>query len=265
MDRKVFEMVAGGVENALSGLGYRRTEAEAAEAKEKEREAQFLGESAAYSVLYQEDNKRFSLRTCGVDDGKPNGTWKNLSMWLYDPETDTPDQAKSIVEDFEETLTGPKQTAAMKTRKKRKKDDDNNVDPLFFFNRFVGVFPELKEELNEERATYGDLRAVTFAREHLLPKINALINNPAEKSRVTRCCQLFNDMYVSGDMDVRSIITIVLLDGLKGEKGVETVRSQLSEELLPSYKAALKMKGKKVKPEKQKKKKKVRADTLLDR
>jgi hypothetical protein len=259
MDQKAFEIVAGGVETALSGRGYRRTEGEA---QKNGHEVLFLGKGNAYSVLYQEKEKRFSLRTCDMDGEKPDGKWKSLAMWLYDPATDTPAQAQSIANDFMETLTGPKQTAAVKTRRKRKKDDDSNVDPLFFFNRFVGVFPELKDELNAEKSMYGDVRAVTFAREKLLPKINALVNNPAEKSRIARCCQLLNDMYVSGDMDVRSIITIVILNGIDGESAVETVRSQLSEELQKSYKAALKFKGKKVKPEKKKKKKKFIADIL---
>lgn len=263
MDQKVFNMVAGGVESALNGQGYRRTDGEAQ--GEDGKEALFLGEGTAYSVVYQKSEKRFVLQTCDVEEDKPDGKWKYLSMWLYDPETDTPVQAQSIVDDFVETLTGPKQTA-VKARKKRKKDDDNNVDPLFFFNRFVGVFPELKEELNKERALYGDVRAVTFAQNQLLPKINMLVNNPAEKDRIARCCQLLNDQYVSGDMDVRSIITIIILNGIEGEQAVETVRSQMSEDLLKAYKSGLKMKGKKVKPEKKKKKKKkFTADTLLNR
>ncbi|MVB11288.1 hypothetical protein CAFE_19970 [Caprobacter fermentans] len=263
MDQKVFEMVTGSVETALNGQGFRRTEGEVK--KEEGREVLFLGEGAAYSVLYQENGKRFTLRTCDMDGEEPNGQWKTLSMWLYDPDTDTPAQAQSIVEDFTETLTGPKQTAAVKARKKRKKDDDNNVDPLFFFNRFLGLFPELKDELNEEKAVYGDVRSVTFARERLLPKINALVNNPAEKDRIARCCQLLNDLYIAGDMDVRSIITIVVLNGIEGERAVEGVRAQMNEDLLKSYKSALKMKGKKVKPEKKKKPKKFTADSLLNR
>jgi hypothetical protein len=263
MDQKVFEMVAGSVETALNGQGYRKTENGA---REDGREVYFLGDSTAYSVLYEEKTKRFTLRTCGMDGEEPDGTWKSLSMWLYDPDTDTPAQAQSIIGDFTETLAGPKQTAVAKARKKRKKDDDNNVDPMFFFNRFVGLFPELKDELNLEKSTYGDVRSVTFARNQLLPKINALLNNPAEKDRIARCCQLFNDLYLSGDMDVRSIITIVILNGIEGEAAAATVRSQLNEELLKSYKAGLKMKGKKVKPEKkQKKKKKFIADSLRDR
>ncbi len=35
-----------------------------------------------------------------------------------------------------------------------------------------------------------------------------------DSDAISRCCTLLNEMYVSGDMDVRSIITIVILNGL---------------------------------------------------
>lgn len=261
MEQKTFELVAGKVGETLSGQGFRREDGLLQEKDGKA--ALFLGDGVAYSVLYEEDKKRFALRICDLEDGKPNGNWKSLSMWLYDPETDTPAQAQSIVDDFAETLAGPKQQAAVTQRKKKKKDDENNADPLFFFNRFAGLFPELRDELAQERAEYGNVRAVTFAREHLLPKINALLASP-EKDRVARLGGLLNDLYVAGDMDVRSIITIVVLNGVEGE-GAEALRPLLSEELAKAHKAGLKLKGKKVKPEKKKKQKRFTADSLLNR
>lgn len=262
MEQKTFELVAGKVGETLSGQGFRR---EGGILQEEEgKTALFLGDGVAYSVLYEEGKKRFALRICDVEDGKPNGSWRSLSMWLYDPETDTPAQAQSIVDDFTETLAGPKQKAAVTQRKKKKKDDENNADPVFFFNRFAGLFPELRDELSQERSAYGDVRAVTFAREHLLPKINALLSFP-EKDRVTRLAGLLNDLYVAGDMDVRSVITIVILNGIEGEGAAEALRPLLSEELSKAHKAGLKLKGKKIRPEKKKKKKKFTADTLLNR
>lgn len=262
MEQKEFDQIVGKAQPALEGLGFRRTGSGSRE--QGEREAVFTGEDTAYGILYEEERKRFSLRICDLEDGKPNGSWKSLSVWLYDPATDSAAQAQSIMDDFAETVTGPKQKAAVTARKKRKKDDENNADPLFFFNRFVGVFPELRDELAAEKAAYGTVRPVTFARERLLPKIDGLLSSPAEKDRAAKCAALLNDQYVAGDMDVRSIITIVLLNGLGGSS-VAALRPLLSEELEKSFKAGLKMKGKKVRPEKKKKEKKFTADTLLNR
>lgn len=262
MEQKAFDLIVGKAQPALEELGFRR--AESAVREKGEQEAVFTGDAVAYGILYEEGKKRFSLRVCDMENGRPNGKWKSLSVWLFDAETDSAAQAQSIMNDFVETMTGPKQKAAVATRKKRKKDDESNADPLFFFNRFVGVFPELRDELAAEKSAYGTVRAVTFARERLLPKLDGLLSSPAEKDRAEKCAELLNDLYVAGDLDVRSIITIVLLNGLGGAS-VSAVRPLLSEELAKSFKAALKMKGKKVKPEKKKRQKKFTADTLARR
>lgn len=263
MEQKAFDLIVGRLEAAMTGQGFKKATGGLQEPEGKA--ALFLGDGAAYSVLYEEKRKRFSLRICDLEEDKPNGKWKTLSMWLYDPETDTPAQVQSIVDDFTETVSGPKQAAAITARKKRKKDDENNVDPTFFFNRFIGIFPELRDELNEEKARYGDVRTVTFTRERLLPKINALLSSSAEKGRADRCAGLLNDQYVAGNLDVRALITIVILNGME-ERAVETLRPLMNEELTKSFKSGLKLKGKKIKPEKKKKKaKKFMADTLLNR
>ena len=262
MEQKAFDLIAGKAEAAFGELGYRRLEAGGGEKDGKT--AVFVGEDAACGLLYAQEKKRVSLRVCGLEDGGPDGNWKSLSTWLYDPETDSAAQAQEIVDDFAETLAGPKRKSALPARKKRKKDDENNVDPLFFFNRFAGVFPELKDELVSEKEAYGGVRVVTFARERLLPRLDGLLADPSEKNRAARCAGLLSDLYVSGDMDVRSIITIVLLNGLGGA-AVETLRPLLGKELAKAFEAGLKMKGKKVKPEKKKKKKKFMATTLADR
>lgn len=256
MELKAFDTVAQSVGTALEELGYRKTE----EGKEG-RSVTFVSDGAAYSILYRQEKKRFELRSCDAKDGKPDGKWKDVSLWLFDPETDTDSDAQSIAADFTETIRGPQNLAVPKAKKKKKKEDDTNVDPLFFFNRFVGVFPELKDEIGTEKDTYGDVRAVFFARNHLLPKIKALCADPSEKERVEHCGTLLSDMYVSGDMDVRSVITIVILNGLP-EDALERMRPLFGEDLQKGCKAALKIKGKKFKPEKKKKSRAFTADTL---
>lgn len=260
MEIKAFDAVAGKVGAALEELGFRRT-AEDKNGKDG-RTVTFVGDGIAYGILFREDKKRFELRSCETEDGEPDNKWKTISMWLFDPETDTASQAQSIAADFTESISGPKNVPAVKAKKKKKKDDDTNVDPLFFFNRFVGVFPELKEEINAEKEAFGDVRAVTFARQHLLPKINALFADPSAGDRQERTCTLLSDMYVSGDMDVRSMITIVILNGISDESSLEKMKSHFGEELQKGQAAAHKIKGKTVKPEKKKKQKKFMADTL---
>lgn len=259
MDQKAFDLIAGKVGEVLSAQEF----VSAGEVQEENgRYALFTSETAAYSVFYNEEKKRFELRTCDMVDDQPEGKWKSISIWLYDPETDSTAEAESISSDFVETIEGPKRVAALKTKKKRKKDEENTSDPLFFFNRFVGLFPELRDELNEEKARYDEIRAVTFARAHLLPKLEALFTQASRQDQIKRGVDLLNDMYVNGDMDVRSIITIVLLNGIENETAIANMKPLFSAELKKAYTAGHKLKGRKIKPEKKKKSKRFVADNL---
>lgn len=259
LEREAFDLIVEKLGASLTARGFSPAERQQAEDGPL---AVFTGGDTACGVLYRRAKKRFELLTCGVEDGKPDGRWKSLSVWLYEPEGDGSSQAEDIAADFIETVCGPRQIAAARpVRKKHRKEDSGNVDPLFFLNRFVNVFPELREEITEEKARFGAVRAVTFTRGHLVPKLERLCAAGAEKSAIDRCGKLLSEMYVSGDMDVRSLITIVVLNGLS-ERAVQSLKPSFSEELAKGYRAGVKMKGKKVRPEKKKKRKKIVAETL---
>ena len=67
-----------------------------------------------------------------------------------------------------ETVEGPKRKAIVQQQnKKKKKSDEGNVDPLFFCNRLVNVFPSLKDDIRFEKEHYPSFRGVTFAREKI--------------------------------------------------------------------------------------------------
>lgn len=261
MDKKVLALVADPVGTALRDMGYEP--AKIGNPTEGVGSAVFSGETTAYGVFYVEEKKHFELRTCDASDGGQTGEWKVISTWLFDPATDGAAQAHDIADDFLETIRGPKQRAAVRSKKKRRKDDDNNIDPVFFFNRFVGIFPELKDELNLERDRYGDVRPVTFARENLLPKLEAVCSAGADGDTVARCGSLLSDLYKNGDLDVRSIVTIVVLNGLSGG-AVKNLEPSFTEEMEKGYRSALRMKGKKVRPEKVKKRSRMMGETLND-
>ena len=62
-------------------------------------------------------------------------------------------------------------------------------------------------------------------------------------------------MYQVGDMDVRSMITMVILNGIDDLDALRSMEEKFSDDLRKSYQCAKKYKGKKVRPEKKKKKK----------
>ena len=63
-------------------------------------------------------------------------------------------------------------------------------------------------------------------------------------------------MYKNGYLDLRSILTAVILNGVN-DKAFETLSEKFGDELKKAAQFSRKLKGKKIKPEKKKKEKKV--------
>ena len=107
---------------------------------------------------------------------------------------------------------------------------------------------------------------VTFTEDKLLPKINMFLLQNSNSKQLKKFCNILSDTYASGDLDVKSVITILILNNIKDEKQAENVRKGISDELQRAWTEAIKIKDKNIKPEKPKKtKKNFMADTLLNK
>ncbi len=249
MDFSPFQLIETALAQELSQQGFQ--EPEALE-DENGRAVVFATGEVAYSLLYHTKRQSFVLRSASLaEDGKP-GDWRELSAWLFDMKTGDRADAESIINDFLEVVRGPKRVAMVQQRKKSAKGEDRNVDPLFFINRLVHIFPEMKEELNQEKITYGQVRYIAFLKASALPRAEDLIRRYPDSEPAEKLCALLEDMYKNGDMDLRSIITYVFLNGLSKES-FEAVQPRLGDELGKISGFSRKLIGKKIKPEKKKK------------
>lgn len=245
--KKAFEIISNKVADALKPQGFNR---EKVVGTDKEMVALFVGESVAYSVIYYTDKMHVVLRSCTMTDDGPDNQWKSMATWMFNPETDSSKEAESIGNDFAEAVSAASAVKRVKQTKK-KKSDDGNADPLFLSKRFVTFFPELKADIKAEQEDYESFRGVHFIRTYVVPRINDLLAR-GTKGEISKLAQMISTQYANGDMDTRSIITIVILNSID-EQHIEKFEPMLSDELQKSWKYAKKMKGKKVKPEKPKK------------
>ena len=261
MEQKAIAVIRGKLDSVLEEQGFHFEEE-----KQEEKGNSILyvnAERLSYSVLYNEGQKQFELRSATLPEGEDAEIpWRTLSSWLFDPEQDDARSAESIGNDFVETIQGPKRVEALQMAKKRKKkEEESSQDPMFFMNRLSNIIPSLKEDMVEERSQYGLLRPIAFVETYALPKLQELLRSGSDAA-VGRLAELMNELYENGDMDVRSILTIVVLNGLDPKDVQERLVPSFSEDMRKGYKAGLKLKGKKVKPEKVKKQSKFVADAL---
>lgn len=247
MQEKAFKLVESKLAEHFSKLGF-------AAKKEGNCCTLFSKEEKTYKLEYFLEQKQFKLSCAAGDaDNLSNENFKELSTWLFDCATDTEKEAKSVANDFLETL-GTVNKKNEPSKKAVKKDDQGANDIMFFINRFITIFPELKNEIKLEKENYATFRAINFCRQEILPRINDFFVEGAQKDRAKKLCTLLNNSYENGDLDVRAAITVVLLNGIENESAKKLLKNELSKELNAAWEAALRYKGKNVKPEKVKKK-----------
>lgn len=259
--KKAFELIVGRVEAELTKLDYTRQKVAAESANELV--ALFTSQNLAYSVVYYKDKMQMVLRSCTMTEDGPDNEWKTLATWLYDEQFATQKDAESIANDFVEGVSGAVAIKrAKQIKQKKRKDDDGNANPKFLAKRFVTFFPELKDEIKNEEDCYFPFRGATFAKEKIAPKVATYIKR-ASKPELEKLAGLFNLQYSNGDIDTRSIITIVILNSLSNEE-FSCIYEYFDNDLKMYSKSARKYKGKTVKPEKPKQKNMSKAINLTN-
>ena len=257
--KSAFNSICQKVEEALAPQGFVKQKISSGE---NELVSLYTSENNAYSVVYYMDKQHMVMRHCAMTDDGPDNDWKVLATWMFDPENDTQKEADSIANDFVDNCSSAVAAKRIKaTKKKKKKDsDEGNADPLFLAKRFASLFPELKDEIKNEEDCYYPFRGVTFTRASIVPKVENLLRT-GNKKDIEKLVNLLSAQYSNGDADTRSIITIVILNSMPADK-YDVLNENMSDELKKAWKAALKFKGKKVKPEKPKKKRPSMAERL---
>lgn len=260
MLNKAFDTICAKVEEALKAQGFSRVKAASNDSNEMV--ALFVSENLAYSVVYYMDQQHMVMRECAMTDDGPDNDWKTLATWMFDPEVDTLKEAASIGNDFVEAVSAPKAIKKAKTTKKTKvkKDDEGNADPVFLAKRFVALFPELKEEIKHEEDCYYPFRSVTFFQASVVPKVQDYIARGADND-LKKLMNLLSAQYNNGDLDTRSIITIVILNSVE-EQYDDKMMAFMSDDLKQAFTASRKFRGKTFKPEKPKKPRKTIAQRL---
>ncbi len=254
LEKKAFDLIVSRTDKVLSAQGFQKQKGMAKDVENGDA-VLFIGDGTAFSIIYDSEGNRFELKSTSMtDDGIDEEHWKSISSWSFNPETDTLAEAESIASDFCNTLDDSKRRAQIRAarRKSSSRDNDNNPGPVFFYKRLVSVFPELREEIAIEQESWEDFRAVTFAKEKIVPKAEAIAKKKNSKE-LTKFAGLLEEFSKSGDLDVRSIISMVILNGVSPEAR-NTILGEMSEEYRKYHKRCTRYIHKKVRPEKTKKK-----------
>lgn len=218
---------------------------------------EFVVDEAKYIMEYDTSKSLIKLFRCGENcvgekdgESKVEIEQKIISSWLMEFEKCTSKDVNMIAADFIQEMVGKeKKLSSPNQARKKRTSDENNITGLFFANRMASVFPKIKEKIQEEKSLENDFRIASFTQMHVLPCIEGLLNSEKQKSEMNKLGKLLGDLYHNGGLDVRSVITMGIFCGLS-DKSAIALRSLVSDELAKAFDAALKYKGKNVKPKK---------------
>ena len=120
-----------------------------------------------------------------------------------------------------------------------------------------------KKELNFEGFTEKTkpVRGITFADEKILPRFREYVKT-SNKRDIEKLSKSMGELYDAGDLDVKGIITYILLNSIESDEKFEEFIAGFTPELKKIARASRDLRGKKIKPEKPKKPKKYMTDTL---
>ncbi len=219
--------------------------------KEGEYTAKFEGSENSYEISYDTTKSLISIFSLGENEAEK----KTLSSWLMEFDKCTSKDVNMIANDFMDIMAGSSKKSASNRPQKKSSSDESNVTGLFFANRMASMFPELKDKIQGEKKETGDIKIASFTENEILPCVENFLVSEKNKSRIKKFGNLLSDLYHSGTLDTRSVITMGILCGIENKTAEENLRSAVSDELSKAWNASLKYKGKKVKPEKLKTKK----------
>lgn len=215
--------------------------------KEGEFVAKFQGEENSYEISYDTSKSLISIFLVVENDAADK---KTISSWLMEFDKCTSKDVNMIASDFMDIMAGSAKKVTQNKPQKKSGSDESSVTGLFFANRMASMFPELKDKIQSEKKETGDIKIATFTENEILPCAENFLVSEKNKSRVKKFGNLLSDLYHSGTLDTRSVITMGILNGINDKAAEENLRSVISDELSKAWDASLKYKGKNVKPEK---------------
>ena len=108
------------------------------------------------------------------------------------------------------------------------------MDKEQFARKLAEEFPEFRETYKKHLEDYGELLGhVFFGGETLLGVLESLLKTNEEKEKIRRYIDFVEEMYASGDGDVRNIVEVTILECLGDDETVlRSAFTYFSEELM---------------------------------
>ncbi len=187
-----------------------------------ENSLEYESEKGLYRLVYDKEAQIISF-----DCKNDSGDFKTVSKSLFDIEAVTDRDCKSLANEIADEVTSlfakakkvdlekikmPKSVSRTKA-----KNGIISYDTDSLANRFGQLYPELKDEIRLNIATYGEFLSETFFKDIVAPKVIEIIKSKDE-NELKKLFKMLNEIYDDGINEVQDIIGVTILGEMRNDK-----------------------------------------------
>lgn len=236
MINQSFEHVSQSIFNNLKGRNF--TTVESIVGKDDIYKSVFASDKRAFCLSYDLEGKKFILDTASVNEGE-TGEFKNVSVWLFDPDTDAPNELRSVCNEFNENISdviigkAKINAPAKNVRAPQKVKTDYET----FCQKAVELYPAFADIYEENISRNGKLDPDEFAVDSLGKYMMEMLAQK-KNAQTKKLFEFLNNMFASGDDDVASIVVVTLFGMLlDNEESMQLAEEKyMNETVAPVWK-----------------------------
>lgn len=193
---------------------------------ETENSVTFSGEKGAYRITFDAANS-LALFDCAYAYDGSDESFKTVSKSLFDADAYDEKDAKSFANEVADEIGGifnkrkkvdlekVKMPKAVSRTKAKNGVVSYDCDSLA--NRFGTLYPEMKQDIKENVAKYGEFLPETFFAEHGTKKVLDVIESGSDAER-KKLFKMLNEIYEDGTNEVQDVIGVTILGEMKNDK-----------------------------------------------
>lgn len=227
---EVFRLIEKQLEKTNTELGFSKAGSE-------ENSISFSGDKGIYRIVYDAQTSIMAFE-CAYDNND-DAQFNTISRSLFDTETYDERDAKSLANEINDEITSlfnvKKQVNLDKVKipkavsRTKAKNGIVSYDTDSLANRFGTLYPDMKDDIKENIAKYGEFLPETFFMEVGTARVMDIIANGSDAD----CKKLFrmlNEIYEDGINEVQDIIGVTILGEMKNDpKLMETADKYMSD------------------------------------
>jgi len=229
---EAFEKISKRLENTNEELGFKKSE-------QSETSVTFTGDKGAYRLAYDGEAGILAFE-CAYETGEET-QYNTISRSLFELDTIDERDIKSTANEVSDELgrmfnsRKPVDLDKIKMPKAvsrgKAKKGTLNYDTDSLANRFGVLYPEFKDEIKLNIATYGEFLPETFFTEHGNAKVLDVIKNGTAQEQ-KKLFKMLGEVFEDGTNEVQDIIAVTILGEMKNDPTMMEVADKYMTEYM---------------------------------